>query len=46
MGGLVPFNRPFVAGKELIYIRDALRKDQLAGDGFFTKKCQQWLEKN
>ena len=46
MGGLVPFNRPCVAGKELIYIRDALRKDQLAGDGFFTKKCQQWLEQN
>lgn len=39
-----PFNRPFVAGKELYYIAEAVQKGHLAGNGFFTKSCQRWIE--
>jgi dTDP-4-amino-4,6-dideoxygalactose transaminase len=35
----VPFNRPFVAGKELYYIAQAVTMGNLGGDGYFTKKC-------
>jgi len=42
---LIPFNRPHLTGKELKYIADAHRRGQLAGDGYFTKKCNAWLEK-
>lgn len=39
----VPFNQPFVTGKELAYLEDVCRSKQLAGDGPFSKKCQAWL---
>ena len=42
----IPFNNPYLTGKEVLYIQQAHRRAQLAGDGFFTRKCQQWLEKN
>jgi len=41
----IPFNKPFIAGKELFYIAQAvIENSHTAGDGPFTKKCQQWLE--
>jgi dTDP-4-amino-4,6-dideoxygalactose transaminase len=40
----LPFNRPFVVGKEIQYIREAIRYGHLSGDGPFTRKCQVWLE--
>src|SRR5574341_1646460 len=40
----IPFNKPFMTGKELEYIRQAHFNGQLSGDGPFTKKCQGWLE--
>lgn len=40
----IPFNKPHLVGKELAYIRDAHERRQLAGDGFYTKKCQRWME--
>ena len=41
---VIPFNKPFLTGKELDYISDAHFNSQLAGDGIFTKKCNAWLE--
>lgn len=40
----IPFNKPYLAGKELWYIAQAHANGKLAGDGSFTKKCQEWLE--
>jgi dTDP-4-amino-4,6-dideoxygalactose transaminase len=40
----IPFNRPHLTGQELEYIAAAAASGQLAGDGGFTKKCQQWLD--
>ena len=41
----VPFNRPAVVSKELEYIKEAIKRGQLSGDGYFTKECHRWLEK-
>lgn len=41
---MIPFNKPYLCGKELVYIAQAHAKGQLAGDGSFTKECQGWLE--
>ncbi len=41
----IPFNRPYLAGKELGYIGEAHANMHLSGDGAFTTKCQSWLEK-
>ncbi len=45
MRSTIPFNKPFVAGKELFYIAQAVTLGNLAGDGFFTQRCQRILEK-
>jgi len=43
---MIPFNKPFIVGKELSYIAQAvLVESRTAGDGSFTKKCHEWLEK-
>jgi dTDP-4-amino-4,6-dideoxygalactose transaminase len=40
----IPFNKPFMTGKELWYIAQAHAAGHLAGDGVFTKRCNAWLE--
>lgn len=40
----IPFNRPFIVGKELYYIAQAVAGGHLAGDGTFTRKCSAWME--
>lgn len=40
----IPFNRPFLVGKELFYISQAVLAGQLAGDGRFTHLCQEIIE--
>lgn len=42
----VDFNKPFVTGKEFIYIDEAIHRAHLSGDGLFTNKCNSWLESN
>lgn len=43
---MIPFNKPYLIGKELEYIKQAIDNGHLAGDGKFTKKCNEWLENN
>ena len=40
----VPFNKPYLTGDETRFILEAHANGQLAGDGYFTKKCSKWLE--
>lgn len=40
----IPFNWPYMTGKELYYIAEAHFNGRLAGDGPFTKRCHSWLE--
>lgn len=40
----IPYNRPFIVGKELYNIAQAVIDGNLSGDGPYTKKCQVWLE--
>ena len=40
----IPFNWPYLTGKELPYIAEAHSNGCLAGDGPFTKRCHKWLE--
>ncbi len=40
----VPFNRPFIAGKEFEFIQQAITRAHISGDGLFTKKCHALLE--
>jgi len=40
----IPFNRPFITGKETGYILEAHKAGHLSGNGPFTKKCHKWIE--
>jgi dTDP-4-amino-4,6-dideoxygalactose transaminase len=40
----IPFNKPYMTGRELWYIAQAHANGHMAGDGWFTKQCQSWLE--
>ena len=37
--GAVPFNKPFIVGKELYYVAQAVTMGNLSGDGYFTRRC-------
>ncbi len=41
---IIPFNKPFIVGKELDYIAQAVQVGHLSGDGLFTTKCHKWFE--
>lgn len=41
---MIPFNKPFMTGKELWNIAQAHAAGHLAGDGAFTRQCNAWLE--
>ena len=41
---MIPFNKPYLTYNELHFIADAHTRGQLAGDGYYTKLCSDWLE--
>ena len=44
-GNGIPFNKPYMTGRELEYIAQAHANGHLSGDGPFTKRCHAWLER-
>lgn len=41
----IPFNKPYLSGKEAEYIKEAVLGGKISGDGIFTKKCHEFFEK-
>lgn len=41
---MIPFNKPFLTGKEAHYMYQAVYTGKLSGNGVFTKKCQSFFE--
>ena len=42
---MIPFNKPYLTGKEMQYIEEAVKSGKISGNGLFTKKCQEFFEK-
>ena len=42
---MIRFNVPPCTGKEFDYIKKAVENQKICGDGEFTAKCNEWLEK-
>lgn len=40
----IPFNQPYLSGKEQEYILAAVQENKLSGNGRFTKQCQKLLQ--
>lgn len=43
---MIPFNKPFLTGKEAHYIYQAVYSGKLSGNGVYTKKCQRFFEEH
>lgn len=42
---MINFNVPPFTGRETDYIRQAVENQKICGDGPFTKKCSEWIER-
>lgn len=42
---MIHFNVPPFTGKEFEYMHEAVNNHKICGDGPFTKKCDEWMEK-
>jgi dTDP-4-amino-4,6-dideoxygalactose transaminase len=42
--GLIPFNRPYLSGKELEYIQQAIELRHISGNGPFSSRCEVLLK--
>jgi dTDP-4-amino-4,6-dideoxygalactose transaminase len=40
----IPFNKPYLTGKELDYIKNAVTLGKISGNGYYTKKCHEFFE--
>lgn len=41
---MIPFNKPYLTGKEAHYMYQAVYTGKLSGNGLFTKRCHQFFE--
>lgn len=41
---MIPFNKPYLTGKEAHYMYQAVNSGKISGNGIFTKKCQSFFE--
>ncbi|MCC5945676.1 MAG: dTDP-4-amino-4,6-dideoxygalactose transaminase [Bernardetiaceae bacterium] len=40
----IPFNKPYLTGRETQYIQEAVASGKISGDGIFTKKCHDFFK--
>ena len=43
---MIPFNKPYLTGKEMHYMYQAVYSGKISGNGIFTKKCQLFFEEH
>lgn len=41
---MIPFNKPYLTGKEITYIEESLKLGKTCGNGVYTQKCQLFFE--
>ncbi len=41
---IIPFNKPYLTGKEAHYIYQAVSSGKISGNGVFTQRCQRYFE--
>lgn len=40
----IPFNKPYLHGRELVYIAQSVASGKISGDGLFTNRCHEFFE--
>lgn len=41
---MIPFNKPYLTGKEAHYLYESVQTGKLSGNGEFTRRCQRYFE--
>jgi len=41
---MIPFNKPYITGRETVYIHDAVNSGKISGNGKYTRKCHDFFE--
>lgn len=41
---MIPFNKPYLTGKETQYIEQAVKSGKISGNGIFTQKCHEFFQ--
>ena len=41
---MIPFNKPFLTGNEIDYIRQAVYSGKISGNGIYSQKCHRYFE--
>jgi len=41
---MIPFNKPYLSGMEIDYIKDAIKRGKISGDGYYTHTCHEFFE--
>ena len=41
---MIPFNKPYLTGKEMHYMYQAVYSGKISGNGLFTQKCQAYFQ--
>lgn len=41
---MINFNKPYLTGNEIPYIKDAVERGVISGNGFYTKRCHTFFE--
>lgn len=41
---MIPFNKPYLSGEEILYIEQAVKTGRISGNGIFTQKCHDYFE--
>ena len=42
---MIPFNKPYISGNEINYIKQAIDSGHISGNGEFTRKCHSFFQK-
>jgi dTDP-4-amino-4,6-dideoxygalactose transaminase len=42
---MIPFNKPYLSGNELSFIKEAVESGKISGNGLFTRKVHDWFSK-
>jgi dTDP-4-amino-4,6-dideoxygalactose transaminase len=41
---MIPFNQPYFTGKETKYIKDAVKRGKISGNGYYTQMCHSFFQ--
>lgn len=42
---MIGFNKPYITGKEIQYILEAVQREKISGNGYYTQRCQNFLKR-